>query len=147
MARLSSFFAASLALGVALSSAAPVMAADYIQGSAGYDDTCGQARVLNRIVSNFSYQVQHVPDLPQVAIDDFSNVHQTRYEPSVDPEMAAVARHYCRATAHLSDGKERSIWYLVEEGQGFASTGDNVEFCLAGFDRWRVYDGSCRTLR
>ena len=30
---------------------------------------------------------------------------------------------------------------------GFASIGDNVEFCVAGFDRWMVYNGRCRVLR
>ncbi|MGH6861590.1 MAG: hypothetical protein ACRECY_15155 [Phyllobacterium sp.] len=149
MARPSSLLAASFAIGVVLSSAAPVMAADYIDSGPAqpYDETCGQARVLNRIVSKFSYQVRHVPNLPQVAIDNFSDVQQTRYEPSLEPELDAVSRHYCRATAHLSDGNQQPVWYLVEEGQGFVGVGDNVEFCLAGFDRWHVYNGSCRTLR
>lgn len=147
MVRLSSFIAASFAVGIALASATPVMAADYVDGGPAYDDTCGQARVLNRIVHKFSYQVKHVPDLPQVAIDNFSDVRQTRYEPSLEPELDAVARYYCRATAHLSDGNQQPVWYLVEEGQGFAGVGNNVEFCVAGFDRWRVYSGNCRTLR
>jgi capsid protein len=148
MSRFSSFIAASFAVGVALSSAAPVMAADYVEGPAqSYDETCGQAGVLNRIVNKFSYQVRHVPNLPQVAIDNFSDVQQTRHEPSADPEMDAVERHYCRATAHLSDGSQQPVWYLVEHGQGFVGVGNNVEFCLAGFDRWHVYSGSCRTLR
>ncbi len=148
MSRLSSFIATTFAAGVILSSAAPAMAADYIEGPAqSYDETCGQARVLNRIVNKFSYQVRHVPNLPQVGIDNFTDVQQTRHEPSADPEMDAVERHYCRATAHLSDGSQQPVWYLVEQGQGFVGVGDNVEFCLAGFDRWHVYSGSCRTLR
>ncbi|MCO4319726.1 hypothetical protein M8997_021290 [Phyllobacterium sp. 21LDTY02-6] len=147
MARPSSILAASLALGIALSSAAPVLAADYVAPSQGYDDTCGQAGVLNRIASRFSYRVQHVPNLAQVAINDFSDVRETRYEPSLEPELAAVERHYCRATAHLSDGNQQPVWYLVEEGQGFVGVGKNVEFCLEGFDPWNVYNASCRTLR
>jgi capsid protein len=147
MARVSSLLVACFAIGVALSSGAPARAADYIESGPGYDDTCGQSHVLNRIVNKFSYQVHHVPGLPQVAIQDFSDVRQNRYEPSRDPELAAVARHYCRATAHLSDGDQRPVWYLVEEGQGFVGVGNNVEFCVAGFDRWRVYDGNCRSLR
>jgi capsid protein len=46
-----------------------------------------------------------------------------------------------------SDGADRDIWYLIEEGMGFASIGDNVEFCVSGFDRWYVYNGRCRVLR
>ncbi len=146
MARVSSLLAASFAVGVALTSiAAPARAADY-SASPVYDDTCGQSYVLNRIVSRFSYQVHHVPYLPQVSIVNFSNVQQSRYEPSREPDLAAVARHYCRATAHLSDGDQRPVWYLIEEGQGFVGLGDNVEFCVAGFDRWHVYNGKCKTL-
>lgn len=146
MARVSSLLAASFAVGVALTSiAAPARAADY-SASPVYDDTCGQSHVLNRIVSRFSYQVHHVPYLPQVSIVNFSNVQQSRYEPSREPDLAAVARHYCRATAHLSDGDQRPVWYLIEEGQGFVGLGDNVEFCVAGFDRWHVYNGKCKTL-
>jgi hypothetical protein len=36
---------------------------------------------------------------------------------------------------------------MVEEGQGFAGVGKNVEFCVDGFDRWAVYDAKCRVLR
>ena len=50
-------------------------------------------------------------------------------------------------TVILSDGDARDIWYLIEEGQGYASIGDNVEFCVSGFDRWYVYNGRCRVLR
>ena len=58
-----------------------------------------------------------------------------------------IGRRYCGATVALSDGHDRDIWYLIEEGQGFASIGDNVEFCVSGFDRWMVYNGRCRVLR
>ena len=47
----------------------------------------------------------------------------------------------------LSDGRKRSLWYLIEYGMGLASIGDNVEFCVSGFDRWLVYNGGCRVLR
>ena len=30
---------------------------------------------------------------------------------------------------------------------GFVGIGDNVEFCVSGFDRWMVYNGRCRVLR
>ena len=57
-----------------------------------------------------------------------------------------------------SDSSSRNVWYLIEEGMGFATLaagfvlanethGSNVEFCVSGFDRWFVYNGSCRVLR
>lgn len=106
---------------------------------------CGDARVLNRITERFRYQVHHVPHLPAVDIVDFRAIHQNRYLPA--SETWPIARHYCRAQVALSDGRDRSIWYLIERGQGFASIGDNVEFCVSGFDRWLVYNGRCRVLR
>ncbi|MEK1887712.1 MAG: hypothetical protein AAAB35_09110 [Phyllobacterium sp.] len=144
MARVSPLLAVGFAVSVVLSSGISARAADYVEG--GYDDTCGQAGVLNRIVNRFAYQVRHVPNLPQVGIHNFSDVRLTRYEPSREPELAAVARHYCKATAHLTDGGQRPVWYVVEDGMGFVGIGNNVEFCVLGFDRWHVYDGQCRTL-
>ncbi|WFP75170.1 hypothetical protein [Mesorhizobium sp. WSM4906] len=106
---------------------------------------CGEAWVLNKITDRFAYQVKHVPHLPNVAIADFHRIHQHRYLPASDEWP--IGRHYCGATVSLSDGRDRTIWYLIEEGQGFASIGDNVEFCVSGFDRWMVYNGRCRVLR
>ena len=116
----------------------------------GYVETidtsiCSEPRVLNKITDRFSYQVRHVPHLPNVAIIDFHDIRQHRYLPA--QENWPIGRHYCRATVTLSSGYDRSIWYLIEEGQGFASIGDNVEFCVSGFDRWMVYNGHCRVLR
>lgn len=106
---------------------------------------CGQPWVLNKITSRFAYQVRHVPHLPDVAITEFRKIHQHRYLPADD--TWPIGRRYCGATVDLSDGHSRTIWYLIEEGQGFASIGDNVEFCVSGFDRWMVYNGACRVLR
>ncbi|MCX7304710.1 MAG: hypothetical protein NTV73_10280 [Hyphomicrobiales bacterium] len=137
--------AALLGLASAFGATPSVRAADL---GAYSDDSgvCSERWVLNRITSRFSYQVQHVPNLPMVAIVDFSNIHEHRYLPAQGEERP-IGRRYCGATVALSDGDSRDIWYLIEEGQGFASIGDNVEFCVSGFDRWYVYNGRCRVLR
>ena len=90
-----------------------------------------------------------MPNLPKVAITNFSGIHQHRYLPAYYSyyEEWPIGRRYCGATVSLSDGDSREIWYLIEEGQGFASIGNNVEFCVSGFDRWYVYNGRCRVLR
>ena len=106
---------------------------------------CGSEHVLRRIVSRFRYQVRHVPELPDVQIESFGDIHQHRYLAAHDHRP--IARRYCHATAFLSDGRSRKVWYLIEDGLGFASFGDNVEFCVSGFDRWMVYNGGCRVLR
>ncbi|QDZ00989.1 hypothetical protein FQ775_11685 [Nitratireductor mangrovi] len=106
---------------------------------------CTDHRILSRITSKFRHQVRHVPHLPDVEIVDFRRVHERRYLPF--RENRPVARRYCGATAVLSDGRKRTVWYLIEDRMGFAGIGDGVEFCVSGFDRWMVYNGRCRVLR
>ena len=143
-----SALAALIALCTPLGTSLGVTQAVHAADLGVYEDdggVCGQPWVLNKITSRFSYQVHHVPHLPDVAITDFQRIHQHRYLPAND--TWPIGRRYCGATVSLSDGRARTIWYLIEEGQGFASIGDNVEFCVAGFDRWMVYNGRCRVLR
>ena len=106
---------------------------------------CAEQRFLGKITHRFRHQVTHVPNLPDVDIVAFHAIHQHRYKDA--SEKWPIGRRYCGATVALSDGGSRSIWYLIEEGMGFASIGDNVEFCVSGFDRWNVYNGRCRILR
>lgn len=153
MTRIARFaMAASLALGsFMMPAAAP--AADmkiyqqqdsriYQQQDSG---VCADRRFLARITDRFRYQVRHVPHLPDVAITDFQRIRATVFEPRA--ERNPIARQYCEADVVLSDGYTRNIWYLIEGGMGFAGIGDNVEFCVDGFDRWYVYNGRCRVLR
>lgn len=106
---------------------------------------CGEKKVRGTIAVRFRYQVLHVPNLPDVEILSFRNIRQNRYEPAT--ERWPISRRYCAAQVHLSDGRSRPIWYLIEGDMGYASIGDNVEFCVSGFDRWMVYNGGCRVLR
>lgn len=139
-----------LATGLALASGLPVQAADLQSTAPAYAPSpnygpCGNAGTLNRVASGFSYQVRHVPNLPDVRIQDFASVYEARYLPR--SEMQPIARRYCGATAILSDGSQKNVWFMIEEGQGLASMGNNVEFCVDGFDRWNVYNSACRVLR
>jgi len=140
-----SVFAALLGLSSMVAAAPSLHAADL--GAVYTDDSgaCSKGWVLGRITNRFAYQVRHVPNLPQVAIMDFNNIRENRYLPA--QEDRPIGRTYCGAKVALSDGNSRDIWYLIEEGQGFAGIGNNVEFCVSGFDRWFVYNGRCRVLR
>jgi capsid protein len=128
---------------------APAAAADMIAPATGYYEqapqACAQGWVLSRISGKFRYQVTHVPNLPDVDLVDFRDIHLNRYEPAASD--SEFTRTYCEATAYTSDGRRHAMWYLIEDGAGFAGLGHNVEFCLVGFDRWKVYDGRCRVLR
>lgn len=134
----------ALALFAGLSG--PVQAADYIAvAPVMTDPVCHEQRVINSAVAQFSRLVRGVPEMPAVSINGVSNVRATRLDPKTYP--SGIERHYCRATAMLSNGENRDMWYMVEERQGLASMGRNVESCVDGFDKWFVYDGRCRVLR
>lgn len=138
-------FGLFLSMVVALASpSGTAKAADMVRDYAD-PGVCADQRFLGKISHRFRHQVTHVPNLPDVGIIAFHDIHQHRYNQA--SEQWPIGRRYCGATVELSDGKSRSIWYLIEEGMGFASIGDNVEFCVSGFDRWNVYNGRCRVLR
>lgn len=138
--------AALLALVTALAPGVPVPAfgADLIVRD--YDaGICAEEKWQKKIRKRFRHQVENVPNLPDVEILDFRNLRETRFEAT--DERHPISRRYCAGDVVLSDGNTRDIWFLIETDMGFASIGDNVEFCVAGFDRWRVYNGHCRVLR
>jgi hypothetical protein len=146
MARLPAIALSILSLAASAFAPVPVaQAADWVQGYKDNGSLCSAPGLLGRVEEKFRYQVHNVPHLPDVAIVDFHNIHVTRYQAATD--NSPIERLYCGATVSLSDGSRRAAWYLVEYGMGFASIGDNVEFCVAGFDRWMVYNGGCRILR
>ncbi|MFI0849006.1 hypothetical protein [Mesorhizobium sp. IMUNJ 23232] len=106
---------------------------------------CEDPYFLKKISARFDYQVSHVPNLPDVSITDFRDIHEHRYFPRT--EEWPIGRRYCGATVVLSDGSKRDLWYLIEARMGFVAANQNVEFCVSGFDRWFVYNGRCRVLR
>lgn len=143
-ARLASSLLAALALLALPGLAAPAFAADPLVYQ-DYSGVCSKSGYLAKIESRFRYQVRHVPELPDVAIDQFYNIREKLYRP--EDETHPISRQYCEGQVLLTDGRTHDIWYLIETDQGFASIGSNVEFCVEGFDRWYVYDGRCRVLR
>jgi capsid protein len=140
---------AALASVFCIAACMPAEAADIIAAAPSYHaqapQACAQGWVLSRIAGKFRYQVTHVPNLPDVDLVDFRDIRQNRYEPAMSD--SEITRTYCEATAYTSDGRRHALWYLIEDGAGFAGVGDNVEFCLVNFDRWKVYNGRCRVLR
>lgn len=143
-ARLASSLFAAAALLASPGLSAPAFAADPLVYQ-DYSGTCSKSGYLARIEHRFHYQVGHVPELPDVGIDQFYNIRETRFVPKDETHL--IERQYCEAQVLLTDGRTHDIWYLIESDQGFASIGSNVEFCVEGFDRWHVYDGRCRVLR
>jgi hypothetical protein len=65
--------------------------------------------------------------------------------PYVEPGL--IRRDHCMADSWLTNGEVRTVYYAIEYGQGFASIGHYVDFCVLGLDPWRVHDGACRTVQ
>ena len=133
-----------LAVAGVLLAGAPAFAADAVHGRHSTGPGCHDAHVIKRIGKIFAHRMKHVyhSDLEIVTVN---RIHQRRYEPKTEWSRP-IARRYCGATAKLSDGRKRSMWFLIEERMGFASLGDNVEVCVSGFTRWKEYGGRCRAL-
>ncbi|EJF90691.1 hypothetical protein [Bartonella tamiae] len=107
---------------------------------------CAHQHVLSNVSYKFYHAVRHIPDIPIVRIKDMANIVMTRDEPAAT--KLNISRQYCGATAIMNDGSTYPIWYMVEFGQGFTGVGGfNTEFCVEGFDKWRIQDGNCRAVR
>ena len=113
--------------------------------SDGVPRACEDPYILNQISERFRYQAFMVNHAPTLRISDFLDIREQRNQYFLDDSK--IARRYCKGTVVLNDGHQHPLWYLVEDGMGFVGVGDNVEFCVLGFDRWLVYNGACRTLR
>lgn len=109
---------------------------------------CADEGVLASIRHRFAYGAARVEkrDLGIVQVDRIRETYATVDRPSPIP------RRYCSAAVTLSDGSRSTLSWVVAGGAGFAAPGfayvpDEIEFCVAGHDPWRVHDGGCRTTR
>lgn len=106
--------------------------------------SCSQQGVLDYMARRFVWTDEHVIQRG-LRIEDITHTHENKYEPTTDTHL--IGRRYCHATAWMNDGTKRQMWYLIEEGMGFAGIGNNVEFCISGLDPWHVYGAWCRSVR
>lgn len=131
--------------GIALLALASPAAASGSMG--GLDEripACGDPHVLATIGRRYDHAAKNLHH-DASAITRISKVHQHRVEEA--GARSPIMRRYCGAVARMNDGRDRTLWYLIEDGQGLAGYGDNVEFCIAGLDPLRVYGVHCRVLR
>ena len=135
-----------VSLLVAAATALALPAAPAYAGGRHHEDVriCSDPAILKKISSRFHHQSHEVHG-DRLRIEAYSKVHQHRHYAATEKHL--IARRYCGATAALSDGRSRYVWYFIEGGAGFAGIGDNVEFCVSGFERWNVYNAHCRVAR
>lgn len=149
--RLTGRTAAHLAAGAALlllAGSLPAAAGPSADARLAGLSSCADEGVLASIRHRFAYGAARVEkrELGIVGIDKIREVRAEVDRPSPIP------RRWCAARVTLSDGTRSTMSWVVEAGVGFAGPGlawipDAVDFCIAGHDRWRVHDGTCRTTR
>jgi hypothetical protein len=104
---------------------------------------CADLVVLEKVKEKIAYGSPRVLGY-DLAIEGFDAIAQDDVDAGGE---SWIDRRYCSATAWLSNGKSSEVVYLIEAGQGFAGNNYKVQSCLPGYDRWRVYDGWCRSIR
>jgi hypothetical protein len=121
--------------------AAPA-SADY-RGWPQYLPGCQERDVLDKIAERAIWAENHTWHRGWV-IRSVGNVRETALR---DLGPSRIDRRYCYGVAWLTNGRTSELVYVIEAGQGFASIGWRVEFCLPRYDPWRVYGQWCRAIR
>jgi hypothetical protein len=106
-------------------------------------DPCGDPHVLERIMDRFAWAEAHAWH-GEIIMASLGNGRQSGH-PYAEPGI--IKRDYCMADARMSDNEAFTVFFTIEHGQGFASIGNYVDFCVLGLDPWRVHDEACRTVR
>jgi hypothetical protein len=106
--------------------------------------SCDAGRVIHRIIEKAAYA-----DARQwhtgIVVERVDRPRQRRHIGSAGTGLRE--RRWCEARAHMSDGRTRQVYYLIEGYAGFAGIRYGVESCIAGRDFWNVYGGNCRAIR
>lgn len=138
-------WAAALAviLGAASAKAADLPGPILVHGAIVTNNPCADPKVRSRIVERFDWADKNTwhRGVLMASLENGRSSNHPYFEPGL------IHREYCMADATLSDGTGRTVYYAIEFGQGFASLGNYVNFCVLGLDPWHVYDEACRTVR
>jgi hypothetical protein len=133
----------ALMIGAPAAQAADLPGPIVIKGPIQTTDPCADPEVLRGITDRFAWaetRTWHRGFIMASLMNPRSSNHAF-YEPGIIP------RHYCMADSQMTDGAGRTVYYTIEIGQGFASIGNTVDFCVIGLDPWHVHDEACRTVR
>jgi hypothetical protein len=98
---------------------------------------------LDRIKSNFEVKEGRFWN-SNLKIVDFDRVKEEAFRPWA-PDT--IPRRFCRASALISDGKWRSVYYSIGEDTGFVGAGWGVEWCVVGLDRNWAYNPVCKSAK
>ena len=117
----------------------PIIIAEPIESA----DPCADPTVLTRIADRFAWAEENTwhRGFVMASIGNGRVGENGFFEPGI------VHREYCRADSVMTNGARYPVFYTIEFGQGFASIGTSVDFCVLGLDPWHIHDEACRTVR
>lgn len=104
---------------------------------------CEESWPLGRIQSRFAEKERKFWE-SQLTIVGFEKVREVAFRPWV---ADAVPRRFCSATALVSDGVKRRIYYSIIEDAGIIGASWGVEWCVVGLDRNWSYNPTCNMAR
>ncbi len=107
---------------------------------------CDDPRII-RYIQNQTWVLDQNVLRRGLAVRQIYNIRETDGHYTPVTEVQLIPRYFCEGNAAMNDGHTRKIYYMVEQGQGFASVGDYVNFCISGLDPWRIYGADCRSVR
>jgi hypothetical protein len=76
-------------------------------------------------------------DLKLVGFEQIQEVSRQPWAPGTIP------RRFCSASALISDGVRRPMYYSITEDAGMIGVSYDVEFCVVGLDREWSYQPAC----
>jgi hypothetical protein len=106
--------------------------------------SCEDSMVLWSINQKFRINDRNVLKMG-LKIEDFYDIHEKPYTPN--REYNLIPRRFCKAKVAMNDGNNRTIWYVIENGQGLAGISYYVDYCISGLDPWHIYGAFCRSVR
>jgi hypothetical protein len=98
---------------------------------------------LGKISSNFAEKESTFWN-STLQITGYDRVREIAFRPW---QSDNIPRRYCAATAMISDGKPRPVYFSIIEDGGFAGFSNGVEFCVVGLDRNWAYNPACKAAR
>jgi hypothetical protein len=74
----------------------------------------------------------------------FERIEEVSWQPWAP---GTIPRRFCRASAVISDGVRRPMYYSITEDTGMIGVSYGVEFCVVGLDREWAYQPACKMAR
>lgn len=104
---------------------------------------CEEPGALGRIQARFAQKESRFWN-SALQIVGFEKVRELAFHPWAD---ATIPRRFCSATALVSDGIRRRVYYSIAEDLGMIGMTYGVEWCVVGLDRNWAYNPACRMAR